>query len=127
MITTESLLPRAAAMPATEMDVPTTDSFRQVRISLRQWRMLHAVIDCGSFSSAAQMLHVTQPAISYAISKLEHQLGVQILKMQGRKAEITEQGTALLGPSRQLLREAAKLEQLAEEMKRARHRRLILS
>lgn len=92
-------------------------SVHNMRISLRQWRMLHAVVECGSFSGAAERLHVSQSAISYTISKLQGQLGIEILKIEGRKAHITEQGVALLERSRHLLRDAIELEQFVDTLR----------
>jgi DNA-binding transcriptional LysR family regulator len=88
------------------------------RVSLKHWRMLHAVVTCGSFANAAEFLHVSQPAISYTIAKLEEILGVPLLKLEGRKAHITEPGRVLLERSRYLLREAIELEKFAEGLRR---------
>jgi DNA-binding transcriptional LysR family regulator len=89
---------------------------RNLRVSLKQWRMLHAVIDCGGFSDAARHLHLSQSAISYTIAKLQDQLGVPLLKIEGRKARITEAGRMLLDRSRHLIRDAIELEQFAENL-----------
>ncbi len=91
---------------------------KNFRISLKQWRMLHAVVDCGGFAGAAQFLNISQSAISYTIAKLQEQLGVQLLKIEGRKARITEQGRLLLERSRHLIREALELEEFAEQIGR---------
>jgi DNA-binding transcriptional LysR family regulator len=99
-------------------EVHGKDDLRSFRVSLKQWRMLHAVVHCGSFSNAAEFLNVTQPAISYTIAKLEEQLGVSLLKLEGRKARITETGKVLLEKSKFLLREAIELEEFAENLKR---------
>jgi DNA-binding transcriptional LysR family regulator len=90
---------------------------RNFRISLKQWRILHAVIDCGGFSGAANHLHVSQSAISYTIAKLQDQLGIALLKMEGRKASLTEDGRTLLTRSRNLIREAIELEAFAENLR----------
>lgn len=87
------------------------------RTSLTQWRVFHAVIACGSFSGAADFLHVSQPAISYSIAKLEDQFGIRLLKLDGRKAYITEAGQALLDRSHLLLREATELEAFADTLR----------
>jgi DNA-binding transcriptional LysR family regulator len=92
--------------------------FPNVRITLKDWRMLHAVASCGTFANAAQLLHVTQPAISYAISKLEEQLGLPLLELNGRKYKLTEIGTALLEHSGTLLQHAAALEEYAKHLQR---------
>ncbi len=89
---------------------------RNFHISLKQWRMLHAVVDCDGFTGAANHLHLSQSAISYTIAKLQEQLGIPLLKIEGRKAQITEVGKVLLDRSRNLIKEALELEALAENL-----------
>lgn len=84
------------------------------RISLRQWRLFHAVIDNDGFVGAANKLHISQSSISHALAKLQDQLGVPLLTLKGRKAQITEEGKTLLARSRDLLRQASQLEKLGE-------------
>lgn len=91
--------------------------YRVPRINLKQWRMLDAVVSCGSFANAAEHLHVSQPAISYTIAKLEELLGVPLLRIEGRKAQITDAGRALLERSRRLLHNATELEEFAESLR----------
>lgn len=90
---------------------------RTFRVSLNQWRMLHAVVDCGSFANAAEYLHVTQPAISHTIARVERLLGLPLLQLEGRKSKVTEPGSALLERSRFLLWEAKRLEEFAEDLR----------
>lgn len=85
-------------------------------VSLKQWRIFHAVIDCGGFAEAAKVLHVSQPAISYTIAKLQDQLGTPLLKMTGRKAILTAEGRAVLERSRNVLKEAIELENFARNL-----------
>lgn len=87
-------------------------------LNLKQWRVLSAVVACGSFGRAAEFLHLSQPAISYTIAKMEEQLGVPLLRLEGRKAQLTECGCALLQRAHMLLRDAADLEELAESLRR---------
>lgn len=89
-----------------------------ITINLKHWRMLHFVVSCGSFSNAAEHLQVSQPAVSYAIAKMEEQLGVPLMRLEGRKAQLTEPGKALLERARFLLREAVELEEFAESLRR---------
>lgn len=91
-----------------------------IRINIKQWEMLHAVAECGSYANAAQFLDVTQPAVSYTIAKLEEQLGMSLLRIEGRKAQITPPGSLLLARSQALLREAIELEELATKLREGR-------
>jgi len=86
------------------------------RTTLEQWRTLQAVIDCKGFAQAAEYLHRSQSAVSYAVARLQEQLGVQLLTIHGRKAQLTESGAILLARARELLSEAGELEQLASQI-----------
>ena len=44
-----------------------------------------AVADAGSFSQAAEQLHLTQPAISKRIATLESQVGTRLFDRIGRR------------------------------------------
>jgi DNA-binding transcriptional LysR family regulator len=87
------------------------------RVSLKQWAILHAVIDHGGFAHAAEHLHLSQSAISYTIGQMQKQLGVSLLKIEGRKAQITSEGLGILKRSRILVREAIELEEYALKLK----------
>lgn len=62
-----------------------------------------AVAESCSFSHAADVLHITQPAISKRISNLEHQLGLRVFDRIGRSVMLTEGGRALLPRARKIL------------------------
>lgn len=86
------------------------------RVTLDQWRVLQAVVDEGGFAQAAEVLHRSQSSVSYAIKGLQEQLGVAVLTIQGRRAELTDIGAVLLHRARQLLNDAATLESLAHTL-----------
>lgn len=86
------------------------------KTSFDQWKTLQAVIDCGGFAQAAEKLHRSQSAVSYAVSQLQQQLGVPLLKIEGRKARLTDIGAVMLAHSRKLVRDANDLEQLAQRL-----------
>ena len=75
--------------------------------------MLHAVVEYGGFAQASSALHKSQSTISYAVTKLQDQLGVRILEIRGRKAELTEAGKVMLRRSQVLLKESDALEKVA--------------
>ncbi|TWI52838.1 DNA-binding transcriptional LysR family regulator [Pseudomonas duriflava] len=86
------------------------------RVTLDQWRTLQAVVDHGGFAQAAEALHRSQSSVSYTVARMQEQLGVPLLRIDGRKAVLTEAGSVLLRRSRQLLKQASQLEELAHHM-----------
>lgn len=89
---------------------------RLPHVSLEQWRVLQAVVEYGGYAQAADALHRSQSSISYTLGRLQSQLGIPLLEIQGRKAVLTEAGETLLRRSRQLLQEALSLEDLARHL-----------
>ena len=86
------------------------------RITLDQWKTLQAVIDHGGFAQAAQALHCSQSSVSYTIARMQEQLCMPLLRIEGRKAVLTPTGEVLLRRSRQLTADAAQLESLAQQI-----------
>lgn len=86
------------------------------KTTLEQWRILQAVVDYGGYAHAAEALHRSQSSLNHAVKKLEHQLGVEVLQVKGRKAFLTEAGEVLLRRSRVLTETAEGLEKLAENI-----------
>lgn len=66
------------------------------RLKLRDLHILIAVAQSGSMAKAASELAISPPAISKAISDLEHTLGVKLLDRTARGAEPTVYGHAVL-------------------------------
>ncbi|MBX5012098.1 LysR family transcriptional regulator [Rhizobium lentis] len=59
-------------------------------------RLFVEVARLGSFSAAATLLGLTQPAVSYQIRRLEERFGVSLLRRQHRGVELTAEGERLL-------------------------------
>ena len=60
-----------------------------------QLRAFHAVAEEGSFTKAAERLHVTQPTLSGQVKLLEESYGVKLFERRGRGTQLTELGKAL--------------------------------
>lgn len=86
------------------------------RVTLDQWRTLQAVVDHGGFAQAAHALHRSQSSVSYTVAKMQEQLDIPLLEIEGRKAVLTEAGEVLLRRSRALVKQASQLEMLAMNM-----------
>ncbi|PDS81095.1 LysR family transcriptional regulator [Rhizobium sp. L43] len=65
-------------------------------IELAWMRIFVEVARLGSFSAAATLLGLTQPAVSYQIRRLEEQFGVSLLRRQHRGVALTAEGERLL-------------------------------
>ncbi|HVJ39507.1 MAG TPA: LysR family transcriptional regulator [Stenotrophomonas sp.] len=81
-----------------------------MKISLEALQILDAIDRRGSFAGAAKVLYKVPSTISYTVSKLEEDLGVQLFERAGPKATPTEAGRELLKEGRHLLRAAQELE-----------------
>ncbi|HEY3724946.1 MAG TPA: LysR substrate-binding domain-containing protein [Acidimicrobiia bacterium] len=78
-------------------------------MELRQIEYVVGVVEHGGFTRAATALHVTQPALSEGVARLEAELGVALFHRVGRRAVVSAAGEAFLEPARQLLRDRAVL------------------
>ncbi len=87
------------------------------KTSLEQWAVLAAVVDEGGYAQAAAALHRSQSAVSYAVGRLQEELDVPLLVIEGRKAVLTPHGQTLLQRARGLLRDMNTLELLARSLK----------
>lgn len=81
-----------------------------LRLSLDALQIMDAIERGGSFAAAAKELHRVPSTISYSVSKLEDDLGVQVFERTGPKVMLTAAGRALLLEGRHLLRAAQDLE-----------------
>ncbi len=72
-------------------------------MELHQLRYFVAVAQTGSFSRAAEQCHVSQPALSQQIQKLERSLGHRLFNRLGKRAALSEAGKVLLQQARQIL------------------------
>lgn len=86
------------------------------RSTLEQWRMFRAVVEHGGFAQAAEAIHKSQSSINHAVHKLQSQLGLQLLEVVGRKAQLTDAGELMLRRAGQLIDQAEQLETIAESL-----------
>jgi DNA-binding transcriptional LysR family regulator len=84
--------------------------------TLDEWEILQAVVQLRGFAPAAQHLHRSQSTISYAITRLQDRLGIKLLELKGRKAQLTEAGRVLLADAEPHLAGFHQLEQRARSL-----------
>lgn len=80
-------------------------------ISMLDARLNHvlAVAKAGSFTAAAELVGVTQPAITRSVADLEHQIGYPIFHRTARGALLTEEGRDFVERTARLLDDAGEL------------------
>ena len=75
-----------------------------------------AVAETGSFSGAAERVHITQPAISKRIAQLEDHLGCRLFDRISRTSYLTEAGRALLPRAERILVELRETRQAIRDL-----------
>ncbi len=85
-------------------------------MNLRHLEHWLALAETGSFSRAAEKLHITQSALSRSIQALEDELGGALVDRIGKRNELTPLGRSVLARARRIVHEAAELKQGAAVM-----------
>ena len=65
-------------------------------MELRHLRTLEAIARHGSFTRAAEELHLAQSALSQQVRRLEAELGVEVLRRTSRTVTVTQAGEVVL-------------------------------
>jgi DNA-binding transcriptional LysR family regulator len=76
-------------------------------MELRHLRYFVAVAEAGSFTKAAQALHIQQPPLGQQIRDLETELGVALFDRYPRKIVLNSTGEVFLADAREILARAA--------------------
>jgi DNA-binding transcriptional LysR family regulator len=85
-------------------------------MELRHLRTLEAIARHGSFTRAAEELHLAQSALSQQIRRLEGELGIQVLRRTSRRVDVTPEGSVVLAYARRVLAEVDGLQAELEEL-----------
>lgn len=65
-------------------------------LNFHQLHIFYTVAERGSFSAAAQALHMTQPAVTMQVQSLEDYFGTKLLHRSTKRIDLTEAGLALM-------------------------------
>ncbi|HWI22380.1 MAG TPA: LysR family transcriptional regulator [Baekduia sp.] len=86
------------------------------KLELRELRYFLAVVEEQHFGRAAERLHISQPALSKAVSTMETKLGVSLFDRTTRQTRITGAARALIEPARDVLTTLEVAENLAQRI-----------
>lgn len=81
---------------------------------LRQLRALLAVVDEGTFTAAADVLGLSQAAVSRSVAALEGALGARVLQRTTREVSLTPVGARVVGHARRVVEEVAAIRRAAD-------------
>src|SRR3954454_10146949 len=90
-------------------------------LNMRQVRAFVSVAHFKSFTRAATLLYISQPALTVQIRKLEEALGIRLLDRNSRTVEITRIGRELLPVFQRILREIDSVILDVRELANQRH------
>ncbi len=74
-------------------------------MELEQMHQLDAIARCGTISAAAEELHLSQPALSRSIRRLERELGQELFDRTHNSATLNDAGRMAVDHARNLLRD----------------------
>jgi DNA-binding transcriptional LysR family regulator len=73
-------------------------------LDIDQLKTFVAIVDTGSFTKAADLVHKTQSAVSMQMKRLEERLGRPVFERDGRQSKLSEDGEKLLDYARRIVR-----------------------
>lgn len=79
-------------------------------MTLQQLKYVTAVAETGTITEAADKLYISQPSLTNAIRELEKEMQIQIFNRTNKGISISKEGEDFLGYARQVLEQAAILE-----------------
>jgi DNA-binding transcriptional LysR family regulator len=77
---------------------------RRMTVELRHLRCFLAIVDEGNITRAAQLLHVSQPALSRTLSQLEHSLAIRLVDRSTHHLVLTDAGKTFAVTARDAVR-----------------------
>ena len=86
-------------------------------MDFRQIRMFVTVAGTRNFTRTAEILHIAQPAVSMAISRLEEELELILFNRRGRQVTLTAEGEVFLRHAERILGDVASAETEMAELK----------
>ena len=84
-------------------------------MNLRDLEYIVAIERYGNFGKAAQACHVSQPALSSQVKKLEERLGVELFIRSNQMVSPTEAGCRIISTAREMQRSARQINDMAAE------------
>jgi len=98
-----------------------------MNVTFRQLKVFQAVARNLSYTQAAQVLHLSQPAVSMQVKQLEENIGLPLFEHLGKKIYLTDAGREFYGYAQELSRLLDEADEVMESLKGVRSGRLRVS
>lgn len=98
-----------------------------MELDMELYRVFHTVAGSGSVSRAAEMLFISQPAVSKSIRRLEDAMGVTLFLRTSRGVQLTKEGEVFHEHVRRAMSELTLGRSVLERMKTNQHGTVRLS
>lgn len=98
-----------------------------MNITIRQFQIFEAVAQYLSYTRAAELLYLSQPAVSMQIKQLESEVEMPLFERMGKKLFLTEAGEELLIYARNISHQLAELDDVFNEMRGSKKGRLTIA
>ncbi len=82
----------------------------ETRLTIKHLQMVHAIDSARTLTRAADLLNISQPALSSRLNDAEKILGTQLFLRRGRRLTLSPAGKLLLGSARRILTELSRVE-----------------
>ncbi|MBM3856183.1 MAG: LysR family transcriptional regulator, partial [Verrucomicrobia bacterium] len=96
-------------------------------MNFHQLKLFCAVAEIGSFALASERLHITQPALSIQIRRLERSLGVELMKRTKKGLVLTEAGKAVYDAAKGIFERQDGLSRKLEEIRSGERGTLVVA
>ncbi len=98
-----------------------------MNITIRQLQIFEAVAQKLSYTKAAEILFLSQPAVSMQIKQLESEVGMPLFERMGKKLFLTEAGDELLIYARNIAQQLVELNDVMDEIRGSERGRLTIA
>jgi len=98
-----------------------------MNITIRQLQIFEAVSQKLSYTQAAEILFLSQPAVSMQIKQLESEVGMPLFERMGKKLFLTEAGDELLIYARNISQQLIELNDVMDEIRGSERGRLTIA
>ncbi len=88
-----------------------------IHATLQQLRLFEAVARHSSFTRAAEEVHLSQPAVSIQVKRLEENIGLPLFEQVGKRISLTEAGRELYAASKDVLGRLSDLDSTIDSLK----------